>query len=101
MFFTFFLASLATFRLTRLVTDDKIFEGLRSWIIKESPRKAKTKAKQLITCHFCFSFYLATLTTIYLVYCGFISSRDALLWQPSVWGASVLLNQLFVYLTDE
>ena len=95
-----FLAStLACFRLTRLVTDDKIFEWGRSGLIKAAPAGTKKKVKEGIECPFCVSFWIASLITVGLA----LSTQETMLWlyQPAIWGGSVLWNQIFMKLTKE
>jgi hypothetical protein len=101
MIFPFFLASLACFRLTRLITDDKITSYFRQWVIAHAPRRKKTLAKEGITCPFCVSVYIAILLTAYFMFFLGMTMVEAMLWMPAVWGASILWNQLFVYLTNE
>lgn len=92
--FLFLVCSLACFRVTRLVTDDKIF----AWLRRLPP--PKSKAKELVRCPFCASAYFAAAITFYLwLYLQVIPGMDALLWWLSIWGGSVLLNQLFVRLS--
>jgi Protein of unknown function (DUF1360) len=96
----FIAATLACFRLTRLITDDKIFDWLRRLVVREAPRKLKQKAKQGITCPFCVSFYYSVLITVGLAVAGVIPWMWVLYWQPAVWGGSVLWNQVFVKLSE-
>lgn len=94
--------SLGCFRLTRLITDDKITDWLRSIVIRKAPAKAKEKAREGITCPFCVSFYFAMILGIYAWYIGGWTPIDELcLWIFAIWGASILFNQLFCYLTNE
>lgn len=96
LWFTFLLASLACFRLTRLITDDKITQPLRMFLVRNSPPKIKAKTKQGITCPLCVGFYFAAAITAYLLFaCHAFDWRAALLWQSAIWGASVLWNQVF------
>lgn len=53
---------LATFRISRLLTVDVIFEGLREWIWKKKP--PHTKIGYLFTCNWCMSIWVASLLTI-------------------------------------
>lgn len=92
-------ASLACFRLTRLVTDDKITDWFRSSFVRQMPRPAKAKARQGIECPFCVSFYVAIGLTVYLYSLYAFPWREAFIWQAAIWGGSVLLNQLFVRLS--
>lgn len=96
----FLAASLACFRLTRLITDDKIFDWLRELVIREAPRALKTKAKQGITCPFCVSFYFAVLIAGFLVCRNMVLGADAPLWGAAIWGGSILFNQIFVKLSE-
>src|SRR5438552_16484997 len=96
----FIASTLACFRLTRLISDDKIFDWLRRLVVRESPRKLKEKAKQGITCPFCVSFYFSTLIATGLWYAGFFPAMWILFWQPAIWGGSVIFNQIFVSLSD-
>src|SRR5476651_2488722 len=101
MYLTFLLASLACFRLTRLVTDDQITAWLREKLIRSVPRTAKKTARQGITCAFCVSFYISLLLAVYLCFLGCIEWKLLPLWQPSIWAGSVLWNELFVYFMNE
>lgn len=91
----FFAACLACFRLTRLITDDKIFDWLRRDV-----SKAGKKAAEGIKCPFCVSFYVS----IFIVGVLGLAIEGARnystwLWMPAIWGGSILLNQLFVKLS--
>lgn len=97
--FRFILASLACFRLTRLITDDKISSWLRSLVVREAPTKLKKKAREGINCPFCVSFYIAALITVTLILCNLVTLQFSFVYQAAVWGASVLLNQLFTKLS--
>lgn len=92
----FIAATLACFRLTRLVTDDKITDWLRKDVAK-----AGKKAKEGINCPFCVSWWVASLIVIGLWLVGSVPVTEAWLWQPAIWGGSVLWNQLFMKLTTE
>jgi hypothetical protein len=48
------LAALATYRLTRLVTADKITEPVRGWVVDRS-----AWAGYLVTCDWCLSIWVA------------------------------------------
>jgi hypothetical protein len=100
----FIACTLAVFRLTRLITDDKITDFLRTFVKKEAnklPRKAKQKAKEGITCPFCVSFYISAFITIYLWRTGLIHWKTMFLWGTAMWGGSILLNELVVRLMDK
>jgi hypothetical protein len=97
----FLALSLGTFRLTRLITDDKITDWFRSLVIRKSPQKIKAKAKEGITCPFCVSFYLAVIFTCLAWQLGWIIGHETPVWGSAIWGTSILLNQLFCYLTEK
>lgn len=97
MIFTFFLSSLACFRLSRLFAEDKIFDWFRVWLIKEAPTKVKAKVRQGVSCPFCWSFYWATAITIALWIEGDLVHNEWL-WMLSTWGMSILLNEFFMFL---
>lgn len=60
--FTFFILSLATFRISRLLTVDVILEDMRDRIWKKySPL---TKFGYLFTCMWCMSFWVASVIVI-------------------------------------
>ena len=101
MYLTFLLASLACFRLTRLVSEDKITQWLREKLVQSVPRTSKKIARQGITCAFCISFYIALLITCYLCFLGLLEWKLLPLWQPAIWGASILANEVFVFLTKQ
>lgn len=92
-YFLFLLSSLACFRLSRLISDDKIFD----WLRRIPP--PKSRAKQLVTCPFCVSFYIASAITLSQAFEQRVEWELAPLWMAAVWGASVLLNQAFVKLS--
>lgn len=83
-------AGLASFRLTRLITDDTITSGLRRAV-------PKGKAKQGIRCPFCVSFWVSLGIGIALYLTD--HADEQWLWIPAIWGLSVLFNQLFVRLS--
>jgi hypothetical protein len=56
--FTFAILALATFRLTRLVTTDSIFDPLREKIWNKFPPN-KINIGYLITCDWCTSIWVA------------------------------------------
>ena len=60
--FTFTILALATFRISRLLTVDVIFENLREWVWKKRP--PSTKLGYLFTCNWCMSIWVASLLTI-------------------------------------
>lgn len=94
----FLLASLACFRLTRLVTDDKITDWLRSLVVRKAPRKIKAKAEYGITCPFCVSAYHALAITFYLWWIGVVPADIAWVYGSGVWGGSIIWNEIFVAL---
>lgn len=83
-------ATLACFRLTRLVTDDKIMDWLRRDV-----SKAGKKAKEGIQCPFCVSFYWSIAIAVGLHF--YLETEVA--WFAPIWGGSVLWNQVFVRLS--
>lgn len=87
-----FLAGLACFRLTRLITDDKIFAPLRRVVSRQGK-----KAKEGITCPWCVSFYFATIIAGY-IYWRWIPYDMAVLCLFAIWGMSILWNGLFTFL---
>lgn len=56
------IAALATYRLTRLVTADKITEPLRDWISRRS-----STLGYLITCDWCLSIWISPLIAMLLI----------------------------------
>ena len=56
------ILALATFRISRLLTVDVIFENLREWIWKKKP--PHTKIGYLFTCNWCMSIWVASLLTV-------------------------------------
>ena len=61
-YLTFIILALATFRFTRLVTTDVIFDTPRQWIWKKFP--PSTPLGYLLTCDWCTSVWVASLITI-------------------------------------
>lgn len=61
--FDLVLASLATYRLTRLVTADKITEPIREWVTARSDWFG-----YLVTCDWCLSIWFSVIPT-YLIVC--------------------------------
>jgi hypothetical protein len=49
------LVALATYRLTRLVTADRIAEPVRNWVVERNPGWAG----YLVTCDWCLSIWVA------------------------------------------
>lgn len=96
----FIASTLACFRLTRLITDDKIMDWLRSWVVRQAPKKVKAKAREGITCPFCVSFYYSTSIAVGLAWVGVIPWIEVAGWQPAIWGGSVLWNQVFAKLSE-
>jgi hypothetical protein len=60
--FDLVLASLATYRLTRLFTADKITQPLREWITARSDWFG-----YLVTCDWCLSIWLSTIPTFLII----------------------------------
>jgi hypothetical protein len=58
----FIIISLATFRITRVLTTDVIFESLRDKIWKKYP--PHTSIGYLFTCNWCMSVWVASLLVI-------------------------------------
>lgn len=56
-FFTYVIIALASYRLTRLLTTDVIFEGLRERVWKKFP--ISTKIGYVFTCDWCMSIWAA------------------------------------------
>lgn len=76
-FITLAVIALATARLTRLVTTDKITETPRNALVRKLG--AESKIAYLLVCDWCSSIYVAPAVTA-LVW-----------WQPAaVWGAAAL-----------
>lgn len=51
--------ALATYRLTKLIRDDKIFEDLRNKVFEHHPPET-TKTGYLLTCPWCLSIYFGS-----------------------------------------
>lgn len=92
----FIAATIACFRLTRLITDDKIMDWLRKDVAK-----AGKKAKEGITCPFCVSFYWAVMIAYCMWGMGKFPFWESWLWSLAIWGGSVLWNQVFVKLSEQ
>jgi hypothetical protein len=60
----FFLLSLASFRLWKIIGDDEILAKPRDWVLKRMPND---KLELLIVCPWCMGFYISGLAT--LLYC--------------------------------
>ena len=86
----FIATTLACFRLTRLITDDKIMDWLRRDV-----SKAGKKAKEGIHCPFCVSFYWAVAIGLGM---WLVLNTSPWWWAP-IWGGSILWNQVFVKLS--
>ncbi len=96
----FIASTLACFRLTRLITDDKITDWFRRLVKREAPRKIKKKVAEGIECPFCVSAWVcAYLVVLLIVYLHVITPPEALLYHPAIWGGSVIWNQIFVKLS--
>lgn len=72
------LAAVSTYRLTRIVTADRILQAPRAWIVRRSPRLG-----YLVTCDWCFSIWVAPAPAVAVV-----------LWPENriVWGALIALS---------
>lgn len=57
---TYIVLTLATFRVTRFITTDFLFDPMRQWIWKKFPPET-TKIGYLITCSWCSSFWVAAI----------------------------------------
>ncbi len=66
----FLLAALATARLTRLVTADKIIEPLRARVEQRYGSPEDSKFMYLITCDWCASFWIAVPVAVVTVLWG-------------------------------
>lgn len=71
------LAALSTYRLTRLVTADRILQAPRAWTVRRYPRLG-----YLVTCDWCFSIWVAPAPAVAVV-----------LWPENrlVWGVLIAL----------
>lgn len=58
----FAILALAVYRLSRLVVEDTIFEGIRDKIWSKYP--PSTKLGYLLTCYWCTSIWVASILTI-------------------------------------
>lgn len=58
----FIILGLATYRITRFVTTDALFEPLRERIWKRFP--VNTKVGYLFTCNWCMSFWVGSLVVL-------------------------------------
>ena len=58
----FIILGLATYRITRFVTTDALFEPLRERIWKRFP--VTTKVGYLFTCNWCMSFWVGSLVVL-------------------------------------
>lgn len=97
--FIFLVASLACFRLSRLISDDRIFDQLRLWVVRSVPQKAKKKTREGINCAFCVSFYIAIGIAFALWGQGYLGLWMLWFWAAGIWGASIIFNQIFVFLS--
>ncbi len=72
------LAALSTYRLTRLVTADRILQAPRAWTVRRYPRLG-----YLVTCDWCFSIWVAPIPAV-----------AAVLWPDNrlVWVALIALS---------
>lgn len=93
----FIASTLACFRLTRLITDDKITDWLRRLVKREAPRKIKAKVAEGIECPFCVSGWIAIAISTYLAFA--ISEANMIFYYPAIWGGSVIWNQIFTKLS--
>jgi hypothetical protein len=85
----FVIALLATYRLTRLVTADKITERVRIWVIGRSDWLG-----YLVTCDWCLSIWVAPLPATAVLVWGDITAVQVGLVALAVSGATGLLSLL-------
>jgi hypothetical protein len=60
---TLAVSTLATYRLTKLVRDDKIMEDFREWVWKKHPPES-TKTGYLLSCPWCLSIYFGAAVSL-------------------------------------
>jgi len=62
-FFNLFVGALATYRLSRILTQDEIFNGLRNRLWRKFPPETN-KFGYLFTCMWCMSIWAASLIVV-------------------------------------
>lgn len=85
----FCIAMLATYRLTRLVTADKITQPIRVWVIGRSDWFG-----YLVTCDWCLSIWVAPFPAVAVLIWGDITAVQVGLVALGVSGATGLLSLL-------
>ena len=81
------IAMLATYRLTRLVTADRITQGLRGWVVDRSEW-----AGYLVTCDWCLSVWIAPGPAVAVVAYGDVRAVQAVLVGLALSAATGLLS---------
>ena len=85
----FIVAVLATYRLTRLVTADKITEPIRGWVVDRSEWFG-----YLVTCDWCLSIWVAPLPALGIVLWGDVTPVRLVLAALALSGATGLFSLL-------
>ena len=86
--FEFILLTLATYRLTRLITEDTIFSNLRDKFWSKFPPES-TKLGYLITCPWCVGFWLSLI----VIFCYTIVPLQTI-WLSMILSVSALVGLL-------
>ncbi len=83
--FVFTVAALAVFRVSELIAFDKIFKELRETL------GFNPFMRDLLTCFFCCSEWVAFIATIYSYYLGYVDLRHFFGYWQGLSGAAVIL----------
>lgn len=92
----FIAVALAVFRLTWLLTKDKITAAFR----REAKERGGKEVGYLVNCPWCASFYVSTLAVLYLVWVGMFNWKGIPLWLPAIWGLAMVINQIVIRITE-
>lgn len=78
--FAFFISALAVYRLTRLISEDQVFQGFRDRVALS--HRIPGSLQYLVTCPYCLSVYFAAFATAghYLF---------PLVWNPVAYGLAL------------
>lgn len=98
----FLIASLATFRLSLLISKEDgpawIFLKLRRWLKREAQQHQSVKETALhegIECQWCVSVWTGAIVTLYLVALNFCDWPIAPLIWLALSGTAIIINQTF------
>lgn len=91
----FIASGFGVFRLTWLITKDRITAAFR--------REAKKVGKEvgyLAQCPWCASAYVTAQELVLMVWLGMMTWAEAMFWFGPIWGLAMTINQVVVFVTE-